>query len=72
MLPRGSGSGMRRLLEGHELPAQLVIVKSKRLCMDYNAGLLSQGSYLRASRQIDAAFARADQIFERERNQKRR
>ena len=74
--------------------AQQVIGKSKRLCMDYNAGLLSPESYLRASRQIDAAvdraaevrqgmmefnaalegavFARADRIFERERNQKRR
>lgn len=68
--------------------AQLVILKSKRLCMDYNAGLISQEAYLRSSRQIDealekgaevrqglmdfyaalkgASFARADQIFERE------
>lgn len=73
--------------------AQLLIIKSKQLCMDYNAGLISQETYLRNSRQIDAsvekaaevrqgltdfyaalagaAFARADQIFEREKGRKR-
>lgn len=74
--------------------AQLVIIKCKRLCMDYNAGLISQETYLRNSRQIDAsidkaaevrrglidfytalkasAFARADQIFDREKSRTRR
>lgn len=74
--------------------AQLVIIKSKRLCMDYNAGLISQETYVRNSRQIDAsiekaaevrqglmefyaalkgaAFARADQIFDREKGRIRR
>ncbi|MEZ5962250.1 MAG: hypothetical protein R3F56_00260 [Planctomycetota bacterium] len=42
--------------------AQLVIIKSKRLCMDYNAGLLSQESYLRRSRQIDAALDKAAEV----------
>ncbi len=74
--------------------AQIVILKCKRLCMDYNAGLISQETYLRESRRIDAsidkaaemrkgmldfyaalksaAFGRADQMFERERNRGRR
>lgn len=90
--PEFAWTRQRGLDYGHA--AQLVIIKSKRLCMDYNAGLISQEAYLRSSRQIDAAidraaevrqglmdfyaalkgaaFARADQIFDREKNQGRR
>ncbi len=39
--------------------AQLVIIKSKRLCMDYNAGLVSQASYVYTSREIDASIEKA-------------
>ncbi len=39
--------------------AQLLVVKSKQLCMDYNAGLASQESYLRRSRQTDASVEKA-------------
>jgi hypothetical protein len=39
--------------------AQLVILKSKRLCTDYNSGLISQETYLRTSRQIDASVEKA-------------
>jgi hypothetical protein len=44
--------------------AQMLIVKSKQLCMDYNAGLVTQESYLRRSRRIDASIEQAGKVRE--------
>ncbi|MFT5155179.1 MAG: hypothetical protein ACI841_005190, partial [Planctomycetota bacterium] len=42
--------------------SQLLIVKSKKLCMDYNASLITQETYSRRSRQIDASIEKAAQV----------
>lgn len=42
--------------------AQELIVKSKQLCMDYNAGLVSQETFERRSRQIDASVEKAAEV----------
>ena len=44
--------------------AQLLIVKYKQLCMDYNAGLVSQESYQRRREEVDAAAERAAKVRE--------
>ena len=44
--------------------AQLLVVKYKQLCVDYNAGLVSQESYHQRRREIDAAAERASKVRE--------
>lgn len=45
--------------------AQLLVLKSKQLCADYNAGLVSQEGYQRRREAIDAAVERAATVRER-------
>ncbi len=44
--------------------AQMLIIKYKQLCMDYNAGLVSQEAYQQRRQEIDAAIARARKVRE--------
>lgn len=48
----------------YDYAVQVLIIKYKQLCMDYNAGLISQESYRRRREEIESAVARARRVRE--------